>query len=192
MLNANLTDYKMPTTMDVPRIECILIEKPSVNGPYGAKGVGEPPVHPAAGGDRQRHSRGLGRARALAADHRGEDRSTPGRAGRLMQVRVKMWGNLRRFAPDGLSETDVQVADDATIADLMAKMGAEHEVFAASVNGKAVALSTRLAPDDRVSLFDHITAARTSSGARPIAPRWTPIRMSCPRRSAHDRLPYVV
>ena len=43
VLNANLTDYKMPTMMDVPRIECILIEKPSVNGPYGAKGVGEPP-----------------------------------------------------------------------------------------------------------------------------------------------------
>jgi len=43
VLNANLTDYKMPTMMDVPRIESILIEKPSVNGPYGAKGVGEPP-----------------------------------------------------------------------------------------------------------------------------------------------------
>lgn len=43
VVNANLTDYKMPTMMDMPRIECILIEKPSVNGPYGAKGVGEPP-----------------------------------------------------------------------------------------------------------------------------------------------------
>ena len=43
VLNANLTDYKMPTMMDMPRVECILIEKPSVNGPYGAKGVGEPP-----------------------------------------------------------------------------------------------------------------------------------------------------
>ncbi len=43
VVNANLTDYKMPTMMDMPRVECILIEKPSVNGPYGAKGVGEPP-----------------------------------------------------------------------------------------------------------------------------------------------------
>jgi len=43
VMNANLTDYKMPTTMDMPRVESILIEKPSVNGPYGAKGVGEPP-----------------------------------------------------------------------------------------------------------------------------------------------------
>lgn len=73
-----------------------------------------------------------------------------------MQIRVKMWGNLRRFAPDGVSETDMQVADDATIADLMATMGAEHEVFAASVNGKVVSLSTPLSPNDRVFLFDHI------------------------------------
>jgi CO/xanthine dehydrogenase Mo-binding subunit len=43
VMNANLTDYKMPTTMDVPRVECILVEKPGINGPYGAKGVGEPP-----------------------------------------------------------------------------------------------------------------------------------------------------
>jgi CO/xanthine dehydrogenase Mo-binding subunit len=43
VLNANLTDYKMPTMMDMPQVECILVEKPSVNGPYGAKGVGEPP-----------------------------------------------------------------------------------------------------------------------------------------------------
>ncbi len=43
VLNPNLTDYKMPTTLDVPRIESILVQHPSVVGPYGAKGVGEPP-----------------------------------------------------------------------------------------------------------------------------------------------------
>ncbi len=42
--NANLTDYKMPTCVDAPRIRSILVESPSENGPYGAKGVGEPPV----------------------------------------------------------------------------------------------------------------------------------------------------
>ena len=41
--NGNLTDYKMPTSMDVPPIEVILVTHPSVAGPYGAKGVGEPP-----------------------------------------------------------------------------------------------------------------------------------------------------
>jgi CO/xanthine dehydrogenase Mo-binding subunit len=43
VLNANLTDYKMPTTLDVPRVESILVQHPGVVGPYGAKGVGEPP-----------------------------------------------------------------------------------------------------------------------------------------------------
>ena len=43
VVNANLTDYKMPTTLDVPRVETILVQHPSLVGPYGAKGVGEPP-----------------------------------------------------------------------------------------------------------------------------------------------------
>ncbi|MGH7385138.1 MAG: xanthine dehydrogenase family protein molybdopterin-binding subunit, partial [Candidatus Rokuibacteriota bacterium] len=49
VLNANLTDYKMPTTLDVPRVESILVEHPGRVGPFGAKGVGEPPnVEPPA------------------------------------------------------------------------------------------------------------------------------------------------
>jgi CO/xanthine dehydrogenase Mo-binding subunit len=49
VLNANLTDYKMPTTLDMPRVETILVQHPSLVGPYGAKGVGEPPnVEPPA------------------------------------------------------------------------------------------------------------------------------------------------
>jgi CO/xanthine dehydrogenase Mo-binding subunit len=43
VLNPNLTDYKMPTTLDTPRVETILVQHPSLVGPYGAKGVGEPP-----------------------------------------------------------------------------------------------------------------------------------------------------
>jgi CO/xanthine dehydrogenase Mo-binding subunit len=43
VLNASLTDYKMPTSMDMPRVESILVECPSQHGPHGAKGVGEPP-----------------------------------------------------------------------------------------------------------------------------------------------------
>jgi CO/xanthine dehydrogenase Mo-binding subunit len=43
VLNANLTDYKMPTAVDVPRVASILVQHPSLVGPFGAKGVGEPP-----------------------------------------------------------------------------------------------------------------------------------------------------
>jgi CO/xanthine dehydrogenase Mo-binding subunit len=46
--NPNFTDYKLPTIADVPPVETILVERPSVHGPYGAKGVGEPSIIPAA------------------------------------------------------------------------------------------------------------------------------------------------
>ena len=49
VLNANWTDYKLPTIADVPDIEVILLEHPTEGGPFGAKGLGEPPViHPPA------------------------------------------------------------------------------------------------------------------------------------------------
>ncbi len=46
--NPNMTDYLVPTSVDVPRIQSIIVEHPSALGPYGAKGIGEPPVNPAA------------------------------------------------------------------------------------------------------------------------------------------------
>ena len=42
--NPNLTDYKLPTMADVPPIEAVLVERASSSGPYGAKGIGEPPI----------------------------------------------------------------------------------------------------------------------------------------------------
>lgn len=50
----------------------------------------------------------------------------------------------------------MQIADNATIEDLTTEIGAEHAVYAASVNGKVVSLSTTLSPGDRIFLFDHL------------------------------------
>ncbi|MDP2948086.1 MAG: molybdopterin-dependent oxidoreductase, partial [Chloroflexota bacterium] len=44
LLNANLLDYRMPTSADVPPIETVIVEVPSEGGPYGARGVGEPSI----------------------------------------------------------------------------------------------------------------------------------------------------
>ncbi len=44
--NPSWMDYRMPTTADMPIIETILLEAPGGDGPYGAKGVGEPPIIP--------------------------------------------------------------------------------------------------------------------------------------------------
>jgi aldehyde oxidoreductase len=43
-----LHDYLLPTMLDVPEIECILVEDPEPLGPFGAKGVGEPALVPTA------------------------------------------------------------------------------------------------------------------------------------------------
>jgi CO/xanthine dehydrogenase Mo-binding subunit len=46
--NPGLLDYRMPTAMDVPDIETHIVEVPSDDGPYGARGVGEPSIIPGA------------------------------------------------------------------------------------------------------------------------------------------------
>jgi len=44
--NAGLLDYRVPTALDFPDIETVLVEEPTKNGPYGVKGIGEPPIAP--------------------------------------------------------------------------------------------------------------------------------------------------
>ncbi len=44
----NLHDYLIPTIGDMPPVECILIEDPSSEGPFGAKGIGEQALIPTA------------------------------------------------------------------------------------------------------------------------------------------------
>ncbi len=42
--NASFTDYLIPTALDMPSVETVLVEDPDPNTPYGVKGVGEPPA----------------------------------------------------------------------------------------------------------------------------------------------------
>ena len=42
--NASFTDYLIPTTLDMPPVESVLVEVPDPDAPYGAKGMGEPPT----------------------------------------------------------------------------------------------------------------------------------------------------
>ena len=44
LINADFKDYLLPTTLDAPSIEAIIVESPSKEGPHGMKGAGEPPV----------------------------------------------------------------------------------------------------------------------------------------------------
>jgi CO/xanthine dehydrogenase Mo-binding subunit len=47
LTNPSLLDYRKLTAADLPNIEPIIVEVPSPSGPYGARGVGEPPIVPA-------------------------------------------------------------------------------------------------------------------------------------------------
>lgn len=46
--SATLMDYALPAVEQVPAVDVVLVEVPSELGPFGAKGVGEPPVVGAA------------------------------------------------------------------------------------------------------------------------------------------------
>ena len=44
MSNASFTGYLIPTAVDTPAIESVIVERPYAHGPWGAKGVGELPI----------------------------------------------------------------------------------------------------------------------------------------------------
>jgi CO/xanthine dehydrogenase Mo-binding subunit len=48
LITPSFSEYLMPTSMDMPRVEITLLESRSGLGPYGAKGIGEPAISPVA------------------------------------------------------------------------------------------------------------------------------------------------
>ena len=46
MNNTSLLDYRMPTALDLPMIEAVIIEVPNPNHPFGVRGVGEAGIVP--------------------------------------------------------------------------------------------------------------------------------------------------
>jgi CO/xanthine dehydrogenase Mo-binding subunit len=60
MLNPNLLDYKLPTALDVPSIETVIVEVPYPGHPFGVRGVGENPILPPAGALANAISRAIG------------------------------------------------------------------------------------------------------------------------------------
>ena len=46
LLNASLLDYRIPTCLDLPMIDPVIVEVPNPGHPYGVRGVGEMPIVP--------------------------------------------------------------------------------------------------------------------------------------------------
>lgn len=61
-LNNNLLDYKIPTAMDMPEVETYFVETYEPTGPFGNKGLAEPPLIPQAPAIRNAilHATGVG------------------------------------------------------------------------------------------------------------------------------------
>ena len=105
--NAALLDYKLPTAADAPTIDVGFIEAPAANGgPYGAKGVGEPPIVPTAGA--------IGNAIAAA---------TGARVRRLPMTPERVWRAMREGS-DGAADPGGPLAPAAASAGEPASGGA--------------------------------------------------------------------
>jgi CO/xanthine dehydrogenase Mo-binding subunit len=48
LVTPSFSEYLMPTSMDMPKVETILLESRSGLGPFGSKGIGEPAMTPVA------------------------------------------------------------------------------------------------------------------------------------------------
>ena len=46
MMNASFLDYRMPTTLDLPMIDTVIVEVANPGHPFGVRGVGEVPIVP--------------------------------------------------------------------------------------------------------------------------------------------------
>ena len=78
MANASLTNYIIPTTLDTPKMDVVILENPYPHGPFGAKGVGEMPID------------GPAPAVINALRHAGFDlREIPATPERIMRARVE-------------------------------------------------------------------------------------------------------
>jgi CO/xanthine dehydrogenase Mo-binding subunit len=60
MMNAGFLDYRMPTMLDAPNVEVILVEVPNPSHPYGVRGVGETPIVPPIGALHNAIARAIG------------------------------------------------------------------------------------------------------------------------------------
>ncbi|MCH8827575.1 MAG: xanthine dehydrogenase family protein molybdopterin-binding subunit, partial [Chloroflexi bacterium] len=46
MVNTSLLDYRMPTSLDLPMIDTVIVEVPNPGHPFGVRGVGEVSIVP--------------------------------------------------------------------------------------------------------------------------------------------------
>ena len=76
MLNPTFLDYRMPTTLDLPMIDTVIVEVANPGHPYGVRGVGEASIVPPMAA--------IGNAVTAATGHR--MRSLPITPGKILEA----------------------------------------------------------------------------------------------------------
>jgi xanthine dehydrogenase molybdenum-binding subunit len=84
MRNASYLDYRMPTALDLPMIDTVIVEVPNPTHPYGVRGVGETPIvaPPAAVANAIYHATGV-------------------RMSQLPMSPPALWAEIRRMRDEG-------------------------------------------------------------------------------------------
>ena len=74
-----------------------------------------------------------------------------------MEIELKLYGGLNRYAPDGQTGSACRVAPSATISDAVTRLGIPDTVHITVLrNGRREDMSTRLEPGDTLTLLPDI------------------------------------
>jgi sulfur carrier protein ThiS len=75
-----------------------------------------------------------------------------------VRVAVHLHGNLRRFGPAGADRSVLEVAPDATVEAVLARLGAERDTWLVAVNGITVDRDRVLHAEDVLDCFEPVAA----------------------------------
>ncbi len=74
-----------------------------------------------------------------------------------MQITLRLYGNLRRYAPDKQDRTSIEIGEGTTIASLLQSLGVpDNGWWMAAVNDQVIGADTVLHAQDLLEVFDPV------------------------------------
>jgi hypothetical protein len=71
----------------------------------------------------------------------------------MLDIQVVMHGNLRRFLPEGIEFTHVQVVEGTTVRSVAQRFDAQDEVWLSAIDEVVVSMSEPLTHDATIDFF---------------------------------------
>ncbi len=104
LVTPSFSEYLIPTAMDMPRVQSIILESRSGVGPFGAKGIGEPALTPVAPAIANAVADAIGRAYHRSPHYAGEGGGGAGVAGGAVRLGRALPGVLLLAGDDASSK----------------------------------------------------------------------------------------